>query len=44
MRHRSYLVGATIGLFAWVAIASTPAKATPCTNLQSLQLPDTMIT
>jgi feruloyl esterase len=44
MRHRPYLVGAAIGLFAWVAIASTPAMATPCTNLQSLNLKDTTIT
>jgi feruloyl esterase len=32
-----------MGLGACVAIASTPAMATPCTNLQSLQLPDTTI-
>ena len=44
MRHRPYLVGAAMGLCAWFAIASTPAQATPCTNLQSLQLKDTMIT
>ena len=44
MGHRSYLVGAAIGLFGWVAIASTPAMATPCTNLQSLQLKHTTIT
>jgi len=44
MRHRPYLVGAAIGLFAWLAIGSTSAMATPCTNLQSLQLRDTMIT
>jgi feruloyl esterase len=43
-RHRPYLVGAAMGLFACVAIASTPAMATPCTNLQSLQLPHTTIT
>jgi feruloyl esterase len=47
MRHRPYLVGAAMGLFACVAIASTPAMATPspspCTNLQSLQLQDTTI-
>jgi feruloyl esterase len=41
MRHRSYLVGAAMGLFAAVAIASTPAMATPCTNLLSLQLQHT---
>jgi feruloyl esterase len=44
MRHRLYLVGAAMGLFACVAIASTPAMASPCTNLQSLQLHDTTIT
>jgi len=44
MLHRPYLVGAAMGLFAWLAIASSPAMATPCTNLQSLQLPDTTIT
>src|ERR1700730_17031218 len=43
MGHRSYLVGAAMGLCACVAIASTPAMATPCTNLQSLQLPDNTI-
>ena len=44
MRHRPYLVGAAMGLFAGVAIGGTPAMATPCTNLASLQLNDTMIT
>jgi feruloyl esterase len=44
MRHRPYLVGAAMGLFAWVAIASTPAMATPCTDLQSLQLQHATIT
>jgi feruloyl esterase len=43
-RHRSYLVGAAMGLFACVAIASTPAMATPCTNLLSLQPQHTTIT
>src|SRR3954462_4799911 len=43
-RHRSYLVGAAMALFAWVAIASTPVMASPCTNLQSLQLRETTIT
>jgi feruloyl esterase len=43
-RHRSYLVGAAMGLFACVAIASTPAMATPCTNLLSLQPQFTTIT
>src|SRR3977135_3204272 len=41
---RACLVGAAMGLFACVAVASTPAMATPCTNLQSLQLQDTTIT
>jgi feruloyl esterase len=44
MGHRPYLVGAAMGLFAGVAIASTSAMATPCTNLQSLPLKDTTIT
>ena len=44
MRHRSYLVGAAMGLFAGLTIGGTPAMATPCTNLQSLQLHDTVIT
>src|SRR5260370_26870515 len=44
MRHRLYLVGAAMGLFDSAAIASTPAKATPCTNLQSLQLEHATIT
>ena len=44
MRHRPHLVGAAMSLFAFVAIASTPAVATPCTNLLSLNLPDTTIT
>jgi feruloyl esterase len=42
--HRPCLVGAATALFAWVAIASTPAMATPCTNLQSLGLEHTTIT
>ena len=42
--HRPCLVGAAIGLFASVAIGSTPAMATPCTNLQSLALQNTTIT
>jgi feruloyl esterase len=41
--HRPCLVGAAT-LFASVAIASTPAMATPCTNLQSLGLEQTTIT
>lgn len=44
MRHRLYLVSAAMALFAGVAIASTPAMATPCTNLQLLQLQHTTIT
>ena len=43
MRHRLYLVGAAMGLFAAAAIASSPAMATTCTNLQSLQLQHTTI-
>ena len=38
MRHRPYLAGAAMGLFACAGIASTPAMASPCTNLQMLQL------
>jgi hypothetical protein len=43
---RPHFVGAAMGLFACVAIGSTstPAVATPCTNLQSLHLQDTTIT
>src|SRR4029077_11970867 len=44
MRHRCYFVGAAMSLFAFVAITSTPAMATPCTNLQSLQLQHATIT
>jgi feruloyl esterase len=44
MHYRPYLVGAAAGLVGSVAIASTPAVATPCTNLQSLALEHTMIT
>jgi feruloyl esterase len=44
MRDRLYLVGAATGLFACAAIASTPAMASPCTNLQSLQLQFATIT
>lgn len=40
-RHRHLLVGATMALFACVAIS--PAMATPCTNLRSLQLQHTVI-
>ncbi|MGY3583493.1 feruloyl esterase [Bradyrhizobium sp. USDA 4341] len=42
-RHRPYRVGATMALFAGVAIAGSPAMATPCSNLQSLQLQHTVI-
>jgi feruloyl esterase len=38
MRHRRYLVGAAMGLLACAGIASTPAMASQCTNLQMLQL------
>jgi feruloyl esterase len=41
---RPYLFGAAAGLLASVAISSTPAMATPCTNLQTLQLEHTTIT
>jgi feruloyl esterase len=44
MRHRPYFVGAAMSLFAFVATAGTPAMATPCTNLQSLQLQHATIT
>ena len=44
MRYRNYLAGAAVGLFASVAIASTPAMASPCTNLQSQQFQHTTIT
>ena len=43
-RQRPYLVGAATALFACVAFASQPAMATPCTNLQMLQLEHTTIT
>src|SRR5882757_10749241 len=43
MRQRLCLVGAATALFAGVVIASTPAMASPCTNLQSLQLQHTTI-
>jgi feruloyl esterase len=44
MRYRPHLVGAAVGLFASVAIASTSAVASPCTNLQSLALQHATIT
>jgi feruloyl esterase len=42
--HRLRLIGAAIGLFASVAIVSTPAMATPCTDLQSVALENATIT
>lgn len=42
--HRPCLVAAASGIFALVAIAGTPAMATPCTNLQSLPLEHATIT
>jgi feruloyl esterase len=42
--HRRRLLGVAIGTFAAVAIASAPALATPCTNLQTLALEQTTIT
>jgi feruloyl esterase len=42
--HRPSLIGAAVRFFALISIASTPAMATPCTKLQSLQLDDTTIT
>src|SRR5215470_16620448 len=41
---RPCLVGAAIGLCASVATSCTPAMATPCTKLQSLQLEHATIT
>src|SRR3984957_15273734 len=41
--HRPYLVGAGLS-FAFVAMASTSAMATPCTNLQSRSFEHTTIT
>lgn len=42
--HRPYLVGAAAGLCAVLAMAATPAAASPCTNLQTLNLVHTTIT
>jgi feruloyl esterase len=42
--HRPYLVGAAWGLLALAAMAGTPAMASPCTNLQTLNLEHTTIT
>lgn len=44
MRHRHLITGAAAGLFVAAAIAAVPAAASPCTNLQSLQLKHTIIT
>lgn len=44
MQYRRSLIGAAVGLFASVAIASTPARATPCTSLGSLVLEHATIT
>src|SRR5262245_60376943 len=41
---RPRLIGAGIGLFASVAIVSTPARATPCSDLQSVALENATIT
>ena len=42
--HRRCLVAAAIGVFASVAVTGSPARATPCTNLQSLSPEHTTIT
>jgi feruloyl esterase len=42
--HGNVLLGAAAGLFAAVALTGTPAMATPCTNLLTLQLEQTTIT
>ena len=44
MNRRLLLVGFAVGLFAMIVIGTMPAAATPCTNLQSLQLQHTTIT
>ncbi|WP_315833315.1 tannase/feruloyl esterase family alpha/beta hydrolase [Bradyrhizobium prioriisuperbiae] len=44
MRQRPCLVGAAMTLLAFLAVGSTPAAATPCTNLQSLALEHATIT
>lgn len=41
---RAGLFGAAVGFFASVAISCTPAMATQCTNLQSVQLEHTTVT
>ncbi len=43
MRRRIHFACAAMGVFASTAISSTPAAASPCTNLQSVQLRDTTI-
>jgi feruloyl esterase len=42
--YRPYLVGAALGFFASLAISDTPAVASPCTNLQTLNLVHTTMT
>lgn len=42
--HRPDLVAAALSLFASVAIIAAPAAASPCTNLQTLNLMHTTIT
>jgi tannase/feruloyl esterase len=42
--HRPRLIAAAIGLCASVAIVSTPAMATPCTDLQGVALENATIT
>jgi feruloyl esterase len=44
MHYRPRHVGAAVGLVALVSIATTPAMASACTNLQSLLLEHTTIT
>jgi tannase/feruloyl esterase len=44
MRHLRLFVGAAAGLFAAAVIGDAPGAATPCTDLQSLQLEHTTIT
>lgn len=44
MHHRLLLVCSAVGLIASVAVGTTPAAATPCTNLASLRLLHTTIT
>ena len=44
MHNRLFLVSSAVGLLASVAIGAVPAAATPCTDLQFLQLQHTTIT